>query len=302
MSRTTLSRRLGAASAAAVLALTVAACGGESPSDRQPGSADSGDEPSTDSAADGEDGSASGSDPGRLEELTAEEFYPTVMGALEDAGSARFTITTSTDGGPGVAQAMELVGELAYEDGEPDLRARSTGSDGMRMMLVDGVMYLRGSGLDLGGKQWLKIDPDDPAYEDNIFGMLVNSADPEAMFAAARSPKEFTLLGEEQVGGAPANHYEIVLDAASVADAMEFPAELRAFLPEEIPSEMWVDAQGRPVRFRQVNEAEVPGRPRQVVTTVTDGTYDDFGVDVDIDAPADSRVTTELRLQGMPTG
>jgi hypothetical protein len=182
------------------------------------------------------------------------------------------------------------------------MQARSTGPDGMRMMLVDTVMYLQGSGLDLGGKQWLKIDPEDPANKDNIFGMLVNSADPEAMFAAARSPKEFTLVGEEEVAGEPANHYEIVLDGKAVADAMEFPAELRSFLPEEIPSEMWVDAEDRPVRFRQENETKVPGRPGQAITTITDGTYHDFGTDVDIEAPADSEVTTQMRLQGMPTG
>ena len=75
--------------------------------------------------------------------------------------------------------------------------------------------------MDLGGKKWLKIDMSDP---DSLFGMLGKSTDPELMFKAMEEPKEFELLGTEEVDGVETNHYRVVMDTAAYAEAMEMPA------------------------------------------------------------------------------
>jgi len=298
MARTSLARRLGAASASTVLLLTAVACGG-----------DSGDEPRSDagssdggsaSSSQSSEGSSSGgsSEDQGLEELSADEFYPTVMGALEDAETARFTMKSDSKAG-GAAQSMTMTGSLKYDDDGIDMQAETTGAQAMQMIVEDGVYYLRGPMFELGGKQWLKVDP--KAQPNSPLASLMGNTDPARFLSAMDDPKEFRLVGEEQVDGEPANHYRIVLDGAKVAKAAGLPPQMAQLLPPEVPTEMWVDAEDRPVRFRQTTDITVPtGNAQQKVSTTTEGTYSDFGVDVDIDTPDDSQVTTKMQLKGMP--
>lgn len=285
MNRPSLARRLGTASVA-VLAMTVpAACGGSS---------DDGGGASSSSESSSESGSESGSE---LQELSGEDFFPTVLEAMQDAGTASFEMTSTTEGGPG-ASNLEMSGEARFEGDSVDMRAADTGAGAFSMIFVDGVLYMQGQGLDLGKASWLKIDTTKASQESSLFGALARTASPMDTFAAIGAPDEFELLGEEQVDGVATHHYRIAYDSGKFAKAMQMPPAVAKFLPKQVGVEMWVDADDLPRRFHQEVETSIPSGPSS--TTVVDGTYSDFGTEVEIEAPADSEVTEKLALQGMP--
>jgi hypothetical protein len=291
MARPTLARRLGAASLLATLALTIAACGGDSGSETSSGTDTSGSSEESAAPSSEEESSVESSEPsGDIEALEAAEFYPAVMGALQEAGTFAFTLSSSTDG-PGTS-GMDVQGVMRYDDDGIDMEASGSGqgADQLELVMLDQVLYLSGVGMDLGDKKWVKIDMSDP---DSLFGMLGKSTDPAQMFKAMEEPKEFELLGTEEVDGVETNHYLVVMDTAAYAEAMELPAQMSSALPEDIAVEMWVDADDLPRQFRQ--ELEVPamgGGPAS--TSTTEGTYTDYGTDVEIEAPPASEVSDDM--------
>ena len=282
MARPTLARRLGTATVLTALTLSVAACGSDDGSEASTGS---------DTSAAGEESAESGDEPsGDLEELDAAEFYPAVMGALKDAETFSFTTSTSSEGTD--AGSMEIAGVMRYAEDGIDMQASGTGqgSDQLEMIMLDKVLYMSGVGMDLGDKKWLKIDLSDP---NSLFGMIGKSSDPETMFKAMEEPREFELLGTEEVDGVETNHYRVVMDTDAYIKAMDMPAALASSMPEDIGVEMWVDADNLPRQFRQ--ELEIPaiagGQPS---TSTTEGTYSDYGTDVTIEAPPAAEVSDKM--------
>jgi len=286
MARPSLARRLGAASLLTTLVLTSASCGGdaddtatdESSSSETSESADDSPDDSTD---DSEEAS------GDLEELSADEFYPAVMAAMQEAESMAFSITTSSG-----TSTSEMSGVMEYADEGIAMQASGTGAQAMEMVMLEKILYISGAGLPLpDGKTWLKVDMTDP---DSLFGQLGKSTDPSLMFKAMEAPREFELLGTEEVDGVETNHYNVVMATASYAEALDLPAEMAKLLPKEIGMEMWVDGDDRPRKFHQ--ELEVPDMTGSGTPTksTTEGTYSDFGTDVDIEAPPAAEVADNI--------
>jgi hypothetical protein len=149
-------------------------------------------------------------------------------------------------------------------------------------------MYMKSADLGTGDK-WLKIDLSDP---DSLFGMLGKATDPAVMLKAMEEPKKLELVGSEEVDGVVTNHYRITLDPAQYLDAMDFPAAMTDMLPQELVTEMWVDADDRPRQFEQTMEVPAMGGGKPTTST-TRGTYSDFGTDVEIQAPPASEVTEQ---------
>jgi hypothetical protein len=232
-------------------------------------------------------GSAAGEGGGELEELEAGDFYATVMDAQEEAGSYRYTVSTGSAG-----QTTELAGEARYAD---DGTLEMTGSgEGMEMVVVDGVFYLKAAGMDLGDAQWFALDTKDPAAAGGLFGSLTALGDPDMMLGAMEDPESFELVGEEEVDGVATNHYRIGVDSATYTEKLGLPAEVTSMFPETIEFDMWVDAEDLPRKFSQ--SIEVGGQP-----SATEGTYSDYGVDVVVEAPPAEDVTEEMpTLPGMP--
>ena len=285
-----LSRRLGAAALVLTVGVGVSACGGDSgaedssstaadePGDEATDAAP--DETSDDPADDGEESEAP--DEASLPELSVDDFYPTVMAALQDAGS--FTFTTSSDA---AGQAQEMAGEARFGDDGVEMKATATGAQAMEMILVDKAMYMKAPALGAGDK-WLKIDLSDP---NSLMGMIGKATDPEVMFKAMESPKKLELLGSEEVDGVETNHYRITMDPTSYLKAMDFPPAMSDMLPEELVTEMWVDADDLPRKFEQTVEVKSGSGP--ATSSTTTGTYADFGTDVDIQAPPAAQVTQQ---------
>ncbi len=142
---------------------------------------------------------------------------------------------------------------------------------------MDGVVYMKGAGLGAPEGKWLKIDTKDSSGANNPLSSLLSLADPENAIKLLDDPKEFKLIGAEDVDGVGANHYQITLDSATYAKNLNLP-EIASALPPELTFDMWVDAENRPVKMHQ--EIEVSGQ-----SSTTDVLYTDYGTDVNIEAP-----------------
>ena len=281
---TSLARRLGSAALVLTLGVGLAACSSDDSGASDPSSSASEEttDESTDESTDAADEPAEESEApaeASLAELSVDEFYPAVMAALRDAGTFAFE---TTSGGTGQSQTMS--GQARFSDEGVEMKASGTGAQAMDMILIDQAMYMKSPDLGTGDK-WLKIDLSDP---NSLFGMIGKATDPEVMFKAMESPKKLELVGSEEVDGVETNHYRITLDPSKYLEAMEFPTAMGDMLPDELVTEMWVDADNLPRKFAQTTE--VAGAAG---SSTTEGTYSDFGVDVDIEAPPSSEVTEQ---------
>lgn len=266
-----LARRLGAVALVTTLGLGLAACGGDEGAD---GSSDNG----ASAATDGE---------GDLVELSAEDFYPTVIGALMDAETFALESTSEANG-----EVTTVKGVARFAKDSVEMKAVTEGSERMEMIILDKFLFMKSPSLDADGK-WMKVDLE----QDGLFGMLGKSMDPQVLFKAMEKPKELKLLGQEEVDGVQTNHYTITMDPKSYMDALELPAEMAEFMPKEISAQMWVDADNLPRKFAQsTTTPSVAGSPE--TTTEVEGFYRDFGADVDIEAPPADQVTDAPALPG----
>jgi hypothetical protein len=74
---------------------------------------------------------------------------------------------------------------------------------------------------------------------------------------------------------------------------MEFPAAMADMLPKEMVTEMWVDGDDLPRKFSQA--LELPAQAGGTGTSSTsEGTYSDYGTEVQIEAPPADQVTEDL--------
>jgi hypothetical protein len=208
---------------------------------------------------------------------------PEVMAAMQDAETFTFTTVSSSAG-----QTQTMTGEARFSDDGIEMKASSEGPQAMELVLLGQAMYMKSPELGTDDK-WLKIDLSDP---DSLFGMIGKATDPEVMFKALETPKKLELVGAEDVDGVATNHYRITVDPAKYVEAMEFPAAMADMLPKELVTEMWVDADNLPRKFSQSMEVPAMGGGKPTTST-SEGTYSDFGTDVDIEAPPSSQVTEQ---------
>ncbi|MBS2939545.1 hypothetical protein KDN32_17520 [Nocardioides sp. J2M5] len=284
MRLTPLARRLGTAALVVTLGTGFTACSGDSSDDSTSSATDAGADDSASSSDDSTDDSTEEASDDAPAGLSAADFYPTVMGALREAESFTFTSTSGSMG-----QTQQMTGEARFGDDGVEMKASSEGAQAMEIILVDKAMYMKSADLGTGDK-WLKIDLSDP---NSLFGMIGKATDPEVMFKALEEPKDLELVGAEDVDGVATNHYRITMDPKKYIDAMGFPAAMADMMPKELVTDMWVDADNLPRKFSQ--EVEIPavggGKP---TTSTTEGTYADFGTDVEIEAPPADEVTEDM--------
>jgi hypothetical protein len=268
---TPLARRLGAAAVVLSLGAGLTACSEDAGSSTDEGTEETTEETEAPAEA-------------SLTELSADDFYPSVMDAMREAETFNFQSDTGVAG-----QAQTMSGQARFGDDGVEMKASSTGAQAMELILLGKTMYLKSPELGAGDK-WIKIDLSDP---NSIYGMIGKATDPEVMFKAMESPKKLELVGTEDVDGVSTNHYRVTMDPAKYLDAMQFPAAMADMLPEELVTEMWIDADNLPRKFTQT--IEVPGVSGGApTTTTTEGTYSDFGTDVEIEAPPADQVTEDF--------
>lgn len=283
---TSLARRLGTAALVLSIGASLTACSDDAgPTDSSSSSTDEGTDGETDDSTDEptEDESETPAEASPAE-LSVDEFYPSVMAAMREAETFNFETVSGIAG-----QEQRMSGQARFSDDGIEMKASSTGALAMEMILLGKAMYMKSPDVGTGDK-WVKIDLSDP---DSLFGMIGKATDPEVMFKAMESPKKLELLGTEDVDGVPTNHYRITMDPSQYLEAMEFPAAMADVLPKELVTEMWVDGDSLPRRFTQTMEVPAPGGGASTSNT-TEGTYSDFGTDVEIEAPPSDQVTEDF--------
>ena len=279
---TSLARRLGTAALVLSLGASLTACSDDAgPADSSSSSSDEGTDDSTDEPT--EDESETPAEES-LAELSVDDFYPSVMAAMREAETFRFETVSGVAG-----QEQTMTGQARFSDAGMEMQASSTGAQAMELILLGKAMYMKSPDLGTGDK-WVKIDLSDP---NSLFGMIGKATDPEVMFKAMESPKKLELLGTEDVDGVSTNHYRITMDPRQYLEAMEFPAAMADMLPKELVTEMWVDGDSLPRKFTQTLEVPATGGGAPTSTT-TEGTYSDFGTDVEIEAPPADQVTEDF--------
>jgi hypothetical protein len=283
---TPLARRLGTATLVLALGAGLSSCSDDSGSDASSSASDESTDAATDDATedtteDTADEESEAPAEASLAELSADDFYPSVMAAMREEET--FTFQTVSDS---AGQSQTMTGEARYSDAGMEMKASSTGAQAMELILLGKAMYMKSAQLGTGDK-WVKIDLSDP---NSLFGMIGKATDPEVMFKAMESPKKLELVGSEDVDGVATNHYRITMDPTQYLEAMNFPAAMADMLPEELVTEMWVDADDLPRKFAQT--IEVPSASGGAGTSsTTEGTYTDYGTDVEIEAPPADQVT-----------
>jgi len=282
---TPLARRLGSAALVLTMGVGLVACSDDSGSETSSSATDGSTDEDASTEESSEESSEESEEPAEasLAELSADEFYPAVMEAMREAETFAFETTSGS-----AAQTQTMTGQARFGDDGVEMQASSTGAQAMEMILLGKAMYMKSPDLGTGDK-WLKIDLSDP---DSLFGMIGKATDPEVMFKAMEAPKELELIGSEEVDGVEANHYRITLDPTQYLKAMEFPAAMADMLPDELVTEMWVDADDLPRKFTQTMQIPAVGGGKPTTTT-TEGTYSDFGTDVEIEEPPASQVTQQ---------
>lgn len=280
---TPLARRLGTAALVLTIGAALTSCSDDGGADTSSASSEgtdaAGDEPAEEPSEEESEAEAE-----ELPELSADDFYPSVMAALREAETFNFeTVTGSAD------QAQTMTGQARFSDDGIEMKASSTGAQAMELILLGKAMYMKSPELGTGD-QWAKIDLSDP---NSLFGMIGKATDPEVMFKAMESPQALELIGSEDVDGVATQHYRITMDPSQYIKAMEFPAAMADMLPDELVTEMWVDADNLPRKYAQTIEVPSPsgGAP---TSSTTEGTYSDFGTDVEIEAPPADQVTENL--------
>ena len=277
MKRTPTWRRTAAA-AVLPLALTgLAACGGE----------ESAEDTSSASAQLEEQGDEDGEEAGGLEAgdpVPDDDFVALMAASFEDATTARTTMTSETAG-----TTISAEGVVDYTGKTPAMRmtmeSAELGDEPIEMILVDNVMYMQVP--DLGGK-YLSIDLDEPG---NPLGpMMTDSMDPSKQAEMMRAGLEsVTFVGEEDVDGESLERYSATLDPSAALEGMQgMEGVPKSMMPEQMQSDTWFDDDGR-VRRMVIDMGELGS---------TEMSMDDWGADVDIEAPPAGQVTTMDDMMG----
>lgn len=221
------------------------------------------------------------------EEVDPGTFVETIQDGVEASSTAKVTMTmemgdSASGSGEGVMDYTSETPEMAME---MTLDAAGQAID-YDARMVDGVLYLKMGDL-TGGKFW-EVDPSDP--DGPLAGMgldkLLEQSDPIGAVARMEPAiRSVTYVGEEEVDGRDLDHYELTVDlgAAMEATGADLPAAVQREMPETITYDSWLDEENR---FAQLEmDYEVMGMPMTMTMTA-----DDWGTEVDIEAPSADEV------------
>jgi hypothetical protein len=270
----TISRKLSSLVAVVLLAsLTLSACG-----DKDNGDADT-KAKSSSSASD--------------KDLTADEFFTTLIDEQQKAGSAHTAITVGVGGQSIKADGDSEFGEtLADTSVSMDMDMGSAGPATMKILLVDGIFYMNLGQMTKG--KYAKIDITDKGNAlGKQFSQLADQMDPSKQLEQfQKAVTSFKKQGKpQQMDGVEAQPYEIVLDTTKIDAFSELAGG--ANVPKTITYVMYL---GSDNLLRRMT-AEVAG-------SKTQADFSKWGEDVEIKAPAASEVTDQdlsKLMGGAPT-
>jgi len=191
-----------------------------------------------------------------------------VLSAMRAAGSAKFSLASSTTSGQDATGVLQLVGS--------GVRVRfdfSDGSDKLRVIALPGVLYAD-VGEVVDGRHWLKVtaggtDPLSSAMAP-LLSYMTNSADVSAQTSTWAAADGFTMGAAETVDGTRATPYVATIPRAAVQAGL--PDQFRDIMKKDITGDsrvtLWLDEGDRPVKV--LTAGSYDNKDDQVTVTYTD--------------------------------
>jgi hypothetical protein len=253
----------------------------EEPTSTTSSSADDPSDEASETPEDEDDGEVAA--PAAGKDVSVDDFIALVQQALELGDSARIGLTQTASG-------LSATGEVSYADPvamSMEMTIPAMGAEPVEARIVDNVMYMK---LAMLGDKFIKFDLADP---NNPLGEgFVDLIDPSNLADLISSSVEtITFVGEEDVDGEAMDRYDVVQDAQAVVDQLDLPETGPApDLPETVLLSYWFDEDG----FL-----------RQAVTDMGElgtstNTFDDWGIEVDVQAPAADQIMEMPAMPSMP--
>ena len=209
------------------------------------------------------------------------------IGTADVATSVAMTADGKTDqfSGTGAFDFAKQLGSIVLTV-PPDVSAHST----LDEVVTPTTLYMRPSGST--GK-WVRVDSSKLADGDLISAGYTSPILAFAMLrGAGASGGTVTYAGQDSVYNVPVAHYTGTLALAAAASAAPAPENLalaaaeRSFTKQAVPFDVYLDAQGRVLRFVAHFEFPAPAPSKGEVTIVSSTDLYDLGKPVSVTAPA----------------
>jgi hypothetical protein len=218
----------------------------------------------------------------------ASALFARVSAGLKKVTSLHVAISTNLGG-----ETITAAGDEALGNGTltaADITENTSSQGGFRLIIVDDKLYARlPASMNHTGKPWVLVSANsaDPLIRGlaATLDQLKSSASVTAIAQFAPAATGLTDKGSEIVGTVPATHYGFTVEVAKLPSTFPGKAALQQAGLIAIPVELWVDAQGRPVKITQ--RLAVAGQTSD--TTVLVSGYDK---PVHIIAPPADQVST----------
>jgi hypothetical protein len=207
------------------------------------------------------------------------------IGTAEIATSVSMTAQGKTDqfSGSGAFDFAKQLGSITLTV-PPDVSTHST----LDEVVTPTTLYMRPTG---GSGKWIQVDSNRLADGDLISAGYTSPILAFAMLAGA-SGGTVKYVGQDKVYEVPVAHYSGTLNliaAAKAAPAPENAALVAAgdsFSKQAVPFDVYLDAQGRVLRFVAHFEFPAPAPEKGSVTIVSSTDLYDLGKKVAVTAPA----------------
>ncbi len=226
--------------------------------------------------------SATGSPSGAAGELPGAQVAQRVRQAMTDAGSARFSLQSSTTSGQDADGAINLLG------GSTRVSFNFTdGSDRLRVIALPGILYAD-VGEVVDGRHWLAVraGATDPVSSTMapLLSYMTSSADVSGQ-ATSWTAAAFTASGTTTISGVPVTEYDATIPQAAVRAGL--PPQFRDVMKKDVTGDshlrLWLDRSDRPVKL--VTSGSYDHRADLVTVT-----YSDWGSAPKVTAPPSSDV------------
>jgi hypothetical protein len=168
------------------------------------------------------------------------------------------------------------------------------GSLNMTILLTGGVLYVKlPSSVNKSGKPWEKATAgsSNPVLKQlaSTLSSIEASASLDQYGSMAQAASSLKTIGTEQVNGAAATHYSLMVDVSKIHGAA-FTQAAKAALAQaritKIPVDVWVDGHNRPVKMSE--KFTVKGQVVSFTATISR-----YNQPVTITAPPASQVSTK---------
>jgi hypothetical protein len=204
---------------------------------------------------------------GGFRELRADEFADAIVKAREESGSWKFLQVETIDG------TSKAVWEgVTVWNGDDDLAMtyKPQGAEG-EFRLAGGAWYWNDPAS--RSKPWIKLVPDGSGP---WIAALNRLADPARDAEIFESPKDFRVVGAENIGSAEAVHYRVTVGLEQVRDTQGSPVVGEA--SQDQVYDIWLDGEDRIVKMVEPSSIGATSLTRI-------RTFFGYGEDYDIPVP-----------------